>query len=229
MPKLRLIQTALNGDRYRIELQLIEEGKIPRPASVEVQCDFSDSDREDMRWYLETYPQYPIDPNPEIAARVERRMEEVGRSLFNQLFGAPNTLMLWGKINDRLLDTRVEISTGVAEAAAIPWELLREPLSDKPLALEAQTFVRVQSETAREVRLPELGADEPIRILLVICRPGRRDDVPFRSVALRLLEGLTEEQRAAYTLDVLRPPTYDRLAEVLRRAKDDGKPYHVVH
>jgi hypothetical protein len=111
MQTLRLIQTALGGDLYRVELQRIKETRILQSASVEVQCDFSDRDREDMRWYLETYPQYPIDPNPEIAARVEKRMEEVGRSLFNQLFDAANTQRLWGKICDDLSDTRFEIST----------------------------------------------------------------------------------------------------------------------
>ena len=72
-------------------------------------------------------------------------------------------------------------------------------------------------------------ASGPIRILLVICRPRGGYDVPFRSVASRLVKGLSEEARAAFDLDVLRPPTFERLSEVLRRAKADRRPYHVVH
>jgi len=30
-------------------------------------------------------------------------------------------------------------------------------------------------------------------------------------------------------LDLLRPPTFDQLGRVLRKAKDEGKPYHVLH
>ena len=30
-------------------------------------------------------------------------------------------------------------------------------------------------------------------------------------------------------LDVLRPPTYKRLAQVLRAAQDSGRPYGIVH
>jgi tetratricopeptide (TPR) repeat protein len=75
--------------------------------------------------------------------------------------------------------------------------------------------------------MPQPGS--PIRILLVICRPSAAGDVPFRSVASRLVKSLTEEARAVYQLDVLRPATFDRLIEVLQRAYDDQRPYHAVH
>ena len=75
--------------------------------------------------------------------------------------------------------------------------------------------------------LPEAGGDR-LRVLLVICRPGRAEDVPFRSVASRLVRG-GAEQMPGLDLDVLRPATYPRLAQVLHEAADAGRPYHVVH
>jgi hypothetical protein len=39
-------------------------------------------DQEDLRWYLEDYLQYPLDPAPSIARRIERRMEEIGLNKF---------------------------------------------------------------------------------------------------------------------------------------------------
>lgn len=72
-------------------------------------------------------------------------------------------------------------------------------------------------------------SDGAIRILLVICRPGGRKDVPFRSVASRLIKGLKEDDRKLFQLDVLRPATFGRLGKVLRNARADGRPYHVVH
>ena len=69
----------------------------------------------------------------------------------------------------------------------------------------------------------------PIRILLVICRPQQADDVPFRSVASRLVKALTAETQALYQLDVLRPATFTALAARLRAARQAGRPYHVVH
>ncbi len=63
----------------------------------------------------------------------------------------------------------------------------------------------------------------------MICRPQGGDDVPFRSVASRLVKGLSAEARAVFQLDVLRPPTIEQLGRALREAKAAGKPYHVVH
>ena len=52
--------------------------------------------------------------------------------------------------------------------------------------------------------------------------------MPFRSVASRLVRG-GAEQMPGLDLDVLRPATYPRLAQVLHEAADAGRPYHVVH
>ena len=60
-------------------------------------------------------------------------------------------------------------------------------------------------------------------MLLVICRPGRGEDVPFRSVASRLVRG-GAEQMAGLDLDVLRPATFPRLAQVLHEAAERAAP-----
>ena len=52
--------------------------------------------------------------------------------------------------------------------------------------------------------------------------------MPFRSVASRLVRSGAEQMRGL-DLDVLRPPTYKRLAQVLRAAQDSGRPYGIVH
>ena len=76
---------------------------------------------------------------------------------------------------------------------------LRDPKTDSPLALRARAFVRAQPQAAQRPSLPQTEGG-PIRILLVICRPGGRDDVPFRSVASKLIKGLSEEARARFQL-----------------------------
>ena len=113
-------------------------------------------------------------------------------------------------------------------AASVPWELLRDPETQVPLALEAQAFARLHPSPAKSGVEVEAGGG-PIRILLVICRPAGGEDVPFRSVAGRIFKGLSEADRAIVLLEVLRPPTFEGLARALRAAKDRGKPYHVVH
>ncbi|MCI2430466.1 CHAT domain-containing protein [Candidatus Acetothermia bacterium] len=232
---LRLTQHAeTQPDRYHVEAAF--EGKdskgneIPRQiANARFNFKLTAQEQEDIRWYLEDYLQYPLDPAPKIAARIEKRMAEIGVELFEAIFqSGEDGRDLWATLRALLNETRVEIVTEVREAAAIPWELIRDPKTDTPLALRAQSFVRAQPTPAQPVRLLSQESG-PIRILLVICRPGGRKDVPFRSVAARLIKGLTGSARQAFQLDVLRPPTFERLSQVLREAKAAGKPYHVVH
>jgi tetratricopeptide (TPR) repeat protein len=228
MLQLRLKQHPTAEGRHRVDLDLTGDG-APRAATSEFAFGLSPQDEEDLRWYLEEFLQYPQEPAPTIARRVEGRMAELGSELFRAVFQAnDDTRKVWSRVEDRLPKTRIEIISGVAEAATIPWELLREPSADAALALTAHSFVRAQPNTARATRLPDIKEGK-IRILLVLCRPRGDRDVPFRSVASQLLRGLSEANREAYDLDVLRPPTFERLGEVLREAHRENQPYHVVH
>ncbi|MBU0908772.1 MAG: CHAT domain-containing protein [Proteobacteria bacterium] len=226
---LRLNQSTVSPDRFRVEAILEGNGSHRQTAIVEFDFPVTSQDREDLRWYLEDYLQYIADPAPKIAARIEDRIAQLGVELFKALFQSEDGAHdLWATLRDRLSDTRVEIRSGAHEATSLPWELLRDPKTDKPLALCVRSFVRAAQQGAQRLH-PFQVSTEPIRILLVICRPGGSDDVPFRSVASRLLKGLGESAPEAFQLDVLRPPTFGQLSEVLRGAKKMGKPYHIVH
>ncbi len=227
---LRLTQEAAgNAGEYIVRLRLEGDG-APIEARAAGAFIFDDHDQADLRWYLEDYLQFPFDPAPQVAKRIEGRMRAIGEELFRALFQANDeTRDLWAVLRPKLAQTRVEIVADVAQAAAIPWELLRDPTTDEPLALRARAFVRAHTRPALRPRLPQTAAGEPIRILLVICRPGGAQDVPFRSVAARLVRGLSAADRQQFQLDVLRPPTFAQLARTLRTAARDGRPYHVVH
>ncbi len=226
---LRLTQTTAGPDTYHVQVSLEGDGLPRQTASAQFAFALSTQDQERLRWYLEDFLQFPFDPAPETAARVEERMVEIGTQLFRAVFHADDDARdLWATLRTRLNDTRVEIVTGVQEATAIPWELIRDPKTDAPLALRARAFVRAQPQAAQRPLLPQTESG-PIRILLVICRPRQDDDVPFRSIAIRIIKGLGADARVAFDLDVLRPPTFERLAEALRDAKARGAPYHVVH
>ncbi len=227
MPTLRLTQHTEADATFRVVLELL--GGVRQTAEASFAFDLTEDDEKDLRWYLEDYLQWPQHPAPKIAARVEGRMEELGTGLFQAVFQAnDDTRELWSAVRHELASTRVEVVTGVDGATALPWELLRDPRTETSLALHAGSFVRAQPTAARRPRLPD-GEDGRVRILLVICRPGGEDDVPFRSVAARIVKGLDESARDAFELDVLRPPTFEGFAEALRRAHQAGRPYHVVH
>ena len=225
MPTLRLTQTTLRENCYRVEIRYEDEAPIP----VEFDFEMSEQDYAYIRWYLESFLQYPMEPAQEIAWRIEERMREIGAELHEKIFSGRDALKLWGRLQTAGLGkARVEIVSGARDAAAIPWELLCDPDTERPLALEALAFVRA---TASPSRLPTVlnAAPDRMRILLVMCRPGGVDDVPFRSVAGKLLKAFDQATRERFELTVLRPPTFAALADVLRRAKAEGRPFHILH
>jgi tetratricopeptide (TPR) repeat protein len=228
MGTLRLTQTSPTPGQHRVQLDLDGEG-LPRSAVAEFAFALADQDREDLRWYLEDYLKYPVDPAPKIAARVQARMAEVGRELFRAIFDSDSDARaVWADASCDLAGTRVEVISEVDAATALPWELLRVPATDTPVALEAAAFVRAQRQIARRAHAPRVAEGDRIRVLLVICRPAGAEDVPFHSVARHLVR-VSAQARAVVQLEVLRPPTFERLSEVLRSAATAGRPYHVVH
>ncbi len=227
-PILRLNQASLEENRLKIEISLDLPGEARQTAESEFEFAMTDQDQGDLRWYMEDYLVRPHDPAPIIAARIEERMSEIGKELFNGVFQSRDALKLWARFQAQVAQARVEIASEVRDATAIPWELLRDPDTERPLALTAQSFVRTHTNPARPALSPKTKSG-PVRILLVICRPHLGEDVPFRSVASRIVKSLTDEARAVFQLDVLRPPTFEQLGLKLRQAKTDGKPYHAVH
>ncbi|MGC1374962.1 MAG: CHAT domain-containing protein [Anaerolineales bacterium] len=225
MLTLRLTQLTLRENCYRVEIRFGDEPPIP----AEFDFEMTNQDCAYIRWYLESFLQYPMEPAPQMARRIEERMREIGVELFEKIFCGRDAMRLWGRLQViGLGNLRVEIVSGVWDAAAIPWELLRDPETDTPLALEALAFVRASVNPSRFPKALNAAPDK-VRILLVICRPGGEDDVPFRSVAGKLLKIFHQAARERFELTVLRPPTFAALGDVLRRAKAAGRPFHIVH
>jgi len=226
--KLRIEQTRIAADRFRADVELHTDDGRRQDVSGEFPFTMTDADHADLRWYLEDYLGSPFEPEQKMAGRIEARMQEIGEELFNALFTSQDGQFLWGKIRENLDGVRVEIASDIQDATTVPWELLREPNAESPLAVAVREFVRSHTHT-KQTALEAPHDDLPIRVLLVICRPGKHRDVPFRSVASRLVKALTDDARPLLRLDVLRPATFDRLAEVLRHAHAGDQPYHVVH
>ena len=148
---LRLVDRA-EDTGHVVDLALEGSG-ARRTATVQVGFELSARDREDVRWYLEDYLQYPVNPAPQIAQGVEARLAELGTDLFRQVFEANrDTMRLWDTAAGSLADARVEVATGVEGAAGIPWELLRDPANDGVLAVRAGAFVRALAESAAQWR-----------------------------------------------------------------------------
>ena len=225
MAVLRITDIPVGGGR-RVEVSW-QDGAARQVAVSSFSYQGGGQDAEKVRWYLEDYAEFPADPAPVLAADAERVLAEMGTALFSRVFTGMDAVGIWDRARARLGEVRVEVDSDPTEAPGLPWELLRDPGTGTTLATGAGEFVRTHLQTAGQVRLPEAAGDE-LRVLLVICRPGGADDVPFRSVASRLVRGGAARMEGL-RLEVLRPATFSRLSEVLRQAAGAGRPYHVVH
>jgi tetratricopeptide (TPR) repeat protein len=223
---LRLTANSEGNNRFRVSARLERIGQSSREITNCFPFVFSARDRADFRWYLEDFADFPFGPDLHIAAQVEQRMEQLGIDLWRAIFAtSESSIEFWDEVRSTLDETRVEIVADLV-AALLPWELLKDPALDAPIALSVCAFVRTES------RLPQLppweNAPRPVRILLVICRPHGSADVEYRSIARSLFDALADNPDR-YRIDVLRPATFKALEDVLRAAQLTGEPYHVVH
>ena len=168
MPTLRIDQQRGSGPgKHRIAVNAELPGLQTLSFSREIEFALSPPDAERIRWYLEDYLQFDEDPAPEIAASVETLMAERGDALFRAIFeGRNDASQLWTLAQLHLPKIRIEIATTVAEATAIPWELIRNPSTKTHLALSAEAFVRSQPG-AHAMLAPSSSAGK-VRILLAI-------------------------------------------------------------
>ncbi|MEL7434783.1 MAG: CHAT domain-containing protein, partial [Chloroflexota bacterium] len=208
---------------YHVELSYDDD-----EANAEFDFDLTDQEQEDLRWYLEDYPNYPPDQANKVRAKsVEDFMQTIGKTLTEKVLESDRKArQIWGNCLSKLREMRIEVKTSVEAATAIPWELLYVPEIDNYLCLEAQSFVRSYKEGDRKT---DPDDSDVVRVLLVICRPNAANDVPFRSVASRIIKSLGTSINEHVQLEVLRPATFESLSEKLRGAKLAGKPYHIVH
>lgn len=103
MLQLRLTQHTAGEDSHRVEISLEEKGAARRTAESRFSFRLSPQDQEDLRWYLEDFLQYPQEPAPKIAHRIEGRLSEVGTELFRAVFQSSDDARdLWAEMRKRL-------------------------------------------------------------------------------------------------------------------------------
>ncbi|HEX8071034.1 MAG TPA: CHAT domain-containing protein [Pyrinomonadaceae bacterium] len=229
MTSLHIRQDAPKDGRYLVRLTLKRPEQPALEAEADIEFALTEQEQEDIRWYLEDYLRHADVVEAVAVEQIEERMRARGEELYTKVLAANgDTQAIWFSIRNDLAELRVEITTGVAEAASIPWELMRDPKMDAPISLQVKTFVRVESKpNVAFVRVPP-AQDGRIRLLYVACRPSGTRDVELRAVANRLLQDLGPE-RARFDIKALRPPTFERLQKELADAREAGRPFHIVH
>ncbi|MBU7029708.1 MAG: tetratricopeptide repeat protein [Theionarchaea archaeon] len=185
-------------------------------------------DQEELRWYLEDYLMFPYGAERDHARTVEEKMEKWGESLFSQVFPHcdfyPDPQLLYHEaVREGLDNCELCITSDKTDFLDIPWELLRDPTPGRGYLAPLLGGLYRKRESHKIVA--PSGIEGPFRILLVIARPYGERDVPLQTVARPVLEAL-RPLRKHIELEVLRPPTFDELAERLHRKRGY---YNVVH
>jgi tetratricopeptide (TPR) repeat protein len=211
----------------------------------------------ELRWYLEQYAIWPSPYFKSRAQQVEEKLVQWGQQLHAAALPSvhtANVMHAWARVGDQAgrrfsvqVDASLEagaLEAGTAEAGAqeaeaaiareaatlllgLPWELLHDGNS---YLFQGAKPTRVRRRLPGTEGFGVAVVAPPIRILLITARPD--DDacsyIDHRSSALPLVEA-TEALPGLVKLHLLSPPTLPALRAELESARDQKRPYHVVH
>lgn len=218
---------ALSPEADRVLVQAIFPDATRMQAAVEYIFSVNKAEIDDLQWYFETFLQFDEEPAPTMARRIEQHLRDRGRELFRSVLDGNNEVRaLWRAFRPHLADADFEIVSQNASGAAVHWEFLQDPEAEGPISTEVRAFVHVPATPVPPAPIVLAPHSGNLRVLLAIERPGGVGDVPYRSVAAGLVGAAGAGN---IRIDVLRPPDFDRLAEVMNEAAQAGKPYDILH
>ena len=218
-----------DSDPPQFEVARGRDGKTAKPVAVLPPTGYPVHGRPDtdlireLRWYLETFLDYPFPPATDRAGRVQDALEEWGRKAFDALFGSRQAGGFFDKATrDGYEQLQLQISSDDPRILAWPWEALRDPQAE----FLAQTcrIERRLNQIRDPLPISEKLPSDRVNILLVTARPYEAD-VRYRSISRPLVE-LVEKRDLPAEVHLLRPPTLAGLREHLRQRPDF---YHIVH
>ena len=212
----------LGGDGRAAVMTWPESGLPQEVAQAPLKWPLDGGALEDLRWYLEDYLIAPFGVWEERGPTVRKKLAGWGDQVFRAVFGVGPARDAYQRARDQGLE--VVFRSAEPGLLGLPWELMRD--GGGPVALRAGGISRSLPVDTGAGTLEVPGGR--LRVLMLISRPRGTADVGYQMVARPLLERL-DAVRGDVDLTVLRPSTFDALAETVRRAAEAGEPFHVVH
>ena len=197
---------------------------LPSPASFPVGDYEGKRLLSELRWYLEDYLRVPYGAYPQFAQAVTEALQAWGEAVFDRLFAGPAQNWYQAAKGENFRNFRLKIASDAPEIMAWPWEALYSR-EDGYLALRFPIERQLSRDLGDPPPLPEDLPQDALHILYVIPRPDGTANLGYRTLAKSLVHFI-EESRLPVTVDVLRPPTFDRLRQTL---KERPGYYHIVH
>jgi hypothetical protein len=220
------IRLVVNRQGDRLEASWID-GNGQQSRTFPLTLPLSPDDIQDLRWYLEVYPQYTGHGDRARARGIEKKIEEWGRRLFDAVFDSREGDTVYRNLLDaarRRQPCLLTLGSTDPDVLGQPWELMRDGRA--PLVFQGVT-VRRQLIGARPVSNRDLSP--PLRVLLIVSRPKDTGFIDPRNSMAPLLDALDVLPEDTVTIDFCDPPTLARLEEMISEARDLETPYHIVH
>ena len=187
----------------------------------------TDDDAERLRWYLETYLQFPGAGDHARAKGVEGQLISWGHGLFGAVFGTPEGTHVYRNLMlaaDAGQPCTITIGATEPEILAQPWEMMRDRRG--PLAFQGVT-IRRQLKKVDRPRSHKLSL--PLRVLLIVSRPKDIGFIDPRNSIAPLIDAIASLPPGSVTVDQCDPPTLKRLEEIISQARKARRPYQIVH
>ncbi|MGZ6366510.1 MAG: CHAT domain-containing protein, partial [Ktedonobacteraceae bacterium] len=183
-------------------------------------------ERNDLRWYLEEYWQWPYEGFAQRAKGIEDLLPKLGKRLYESVFGSRQADRIVQKWLDTEGDHQISIISELPHALSLPWELLHSE--------QGYLVMRTQEPVSILRRLPQSESttsatpfEPPLRVLLITARPQGTGFIDPRGIARELLDEVEEQaETGTIELEFLRPPTIKALRQRLR---DKKRQVHVLH
>jgi tetratricopeptide (TPR) repeat protein/CHAT domain-containing protein len=184
----------------------------------------SDKDRTDIKWYVETYgAQSLADPDDAEARRIKARLPEIGKALFNAVFGKQEAYEPYLDFRNKSSANRVlTISSQDAGILALPWELLHDPKGCFLFREKPHISIRRKITGATKGRAPFVAeAKDHLHLLFVVSRPSDAEFIDPRADPQAVIDALVLHAPGRVTWEFLRPATLNAL---VARLDDETKP-----
>jgi len=174
--------------------------------------------QHELQWYLETYLQFPVSTFRDRADKVQSVLTQWGQDAFNVLFH--NDLECW---ESKLENIRIEIISNHPAILAWPWEALK---SNKYGFLALKCSIERQLSKVNNINITAtMLPKDQLNILYILARPSNESSVS--SLAKPLIDfTYAKGEHWSVRIDLLRPPTYDQLCDVLKK---NSNFYHIIH
>lgn len=156
------------------------------------------------------------------------RLRRLGKDLCDRIFAAANRDLLLralahAEAREKALQVVVHCSAG-SVVERLPWELLHD--GRRFLAMDPRCSVVRYFDEPLPVR--ELAVAPPLRVLVTTASPPSLEELDLEAEGTAVREAY-DGDRSVVEVTVAHRISLHRLGDLLRRARLDGRPFHVWH